>query len=268
MPTPLDLILSPVSWAVFAIYLSLIVAEALFPGRPLPRVRGWRVMAFAAFVAYFLLSSYLPLMWDGWLAQWRLFDLTTQPEWLQFVAGLFVYELGAYWWHRSIHRFTPLWRAFHQMHHSSERLDAVSAYWFSPLDMVGWTLLASVSLVLVVGLSPWPATYVLLTVTFLAVFQHTNIRTPRWLGYFIQRPEAHSHHHGRGVHWNNFADLPVFDLVFGTFRNPPSFAEETGFYDGASYRVAEMIVMQDVSAPPSEKAQLEPTRYVPSSIAP
>jgi sterol desaturase/sphingolipid hydroxylase (fatty acid hydroxylase superfamily) len=141
----------------------------------------------------------------------------------------------------------------------------MSAYWFSPVDMAGWTLLASVSLVLVVGLAPWPATYVLLTVTFLAVFQHTNIRTPRWLGYLIQRPEAHSHHHGRGVHWDNFADLPVFDMVFGTFRNPRGFADATGFYDGASYRVGEMVAMKDVSTPKQDRAPLEPTRFVPSS---
>lgn len=263
MPTPLDLVLNPISWIVFAIYAVLLLAEALFPGRPLPRVRGWRAMGFAAFVAYFLLSAYLPMLWDAWLAQWRLVDLTTQPSWLQVVAGLLTYELGAYWWHRSMHRHTPLWRAFHQMHHSSERLDAVSAYWFSPVDMAGWTLLGSLSLVLVVGLAPLPATIVMMTVTFLGIFQHTNIRTPRWLGYFVQRPEAHSHHHARGVHWNNFADLPVFDLVFGTFNNTPGFATETGFYDGASYRVPEMIAMVDVSKPRGAKP--EPSRFVPSS---
>ena len=41
----------------------------------------------------------------------------------------------------------------HQWHHSAERLDTWGAFWFSPLDMVGWTALFSLALTLV-GLSP------------------------------------------------------------------------------------------------------------------
>ena len=39
------------------------------------------------------------------------------------------------------------------MHHSAERLDTWGAFWFSPLDMVGWTAVFSLSLTLV-GLTP------------------------------------------------------------------------------------------------------------------
>ena len=46
---------------------------------------------------------------------------------------------------------------------------------------------------------------------FYAVFQHANVRTPRWLGYVIQRPESHCVHHERGLHAYNYADLPVFE---------------------------------------------------------
>jgi sterol desaturase/sphingolipid hydroxylase (fatty acid hydroxylase superfamily) len=111
----------------------------------------------------------------------------------------------------------------------------------------------SASLVLVVGLTAEAATMVVLTVNFLAIFQHTNIRTPRWLGYLIQRPESHSIHHGRGIHRYNYADLPVFDMLFGTFRNPPSYAPATGFYDGASGRVVDMLLLRDVSVPDSQR---------------
>jgi sterol desaturase/sphingolipid hydroxylase (fatty acid hydroxylase superfamily) len=135
------------------------------------------------------------------------------------------------------------------MHHSAERLDTYGAFWFSPFDMIGWTALASLSLTVVVGLTPMATTVVMLTTTLLAVFQHSNIRTPRWLGYLVQRPESHSYHHGRGVHTNNYADLPVFDLLFGTFNNPRDFAPANGFYDGASLRVGEMLAFRDVSRP-------------------
>jgi sterol desaturase/sphingolipid hydroxylase (fatty acid hydroxylase superfamily) len=120
------------------------------------------------------------------------------------------------------------------MHHSAERVDTYGAFWFSPFDMVGWTVLSSLALTLVVGITPEATTVVLLATALLAVFQHTNVKTPQWLGYFVQRPESHSHHHERGVHARNYSDLPVFDLLFGTFHNPRDFAPQSGFYDGAS----------------------------------
>jgi sterol desaturase/sphingolipid hydroxylase (fatty acid hydroxylase superfamily) len=256
VPSPLDLLLDPVSLTVFALYAALMLWEALAPARRLPAVSGWHVRGFAAFAGYFFLSSYLPLLWTEQLAQFRLFDLTGLGTLGGAAAGLLVYEAGVYAWHRSMHGSGTLWRSFHQMHHSAERIDTFGAFWFSPLDMIGWTALSSLSLTLVVGITPEAATLVLYATTFLGVFQHANIRTPRWLGYIVQRPESHSHHHGRGVHAKNYSDLPVFDLLFGTLNNPRagSFAAENGFYHGASARVWEMVQLRDVSHPPQHEA--------------
>lgn len=255
MPTPLEILLDPVSLIVFAVFGGLMLWEAVFPGRPLPRIRGWRLRGLAAFAAFFYLSTYLPLIWDGVLARFRLIDLTGLATAAQVAIGLLVYELGAYLWHRSMHRFTVLWRGVHQMHHSAERLDTTGAFYFSPLDMVGWTALGSLALVVVVGVGAEAATILVLAITFLGIFQHANIRTPRWLGYLIQRPESHTVHHGRGVHGYNYADLPVFDMIFGTFRNPAGYEMETGFYEGASARVLDMVLFRDVSEPGTARAR-------------
>ena len=77
------------------------------------------------------------------------------------------------------------------------------------------------------------------------------ISSNRGLGYLIQRPESHAIHHARGVHAHNYADLPLWDIVFGTFRNAPAEAPRPaqGFYDGASARVWEMLTFRDVSNP-------------------
>jgi sterol desaturase/sphingolipid hydroxylase (fatty acid hydroxylase superfamily) len=249
VPTPLEILLDPVSLAVLAMYGALMLWEALAPARKLPAVRGWRFRGLAAFAAYFYLSSYLPLWWGGLFARFQLFDLTGLGTWGGALAGLLVYELCAYTYHRSMHGSDTLWRVFHQMHHSAERLDTAGAWWFSPMDMVGWTAVGSLSLVLLVGVTPEAATVILLTVTFLAIFQHANVRTPRWLGYLVQRPESHAIHHGRGVHRYNYADLPVFDMLFGTFRNPVGYTGKSGFYEGASARVADMLLFRDVSRP-------------------
>lgn len=252
MPTPLDLLLDPLSWIVFAIFGALALWETLAPGRALPRVRHWRPRALAAFAVYFLLSSYLPLLWADPLAPLQLFDLSAWPTAAAVAAGLLAYELGAYVWHRSMHRFAPLWRGIHQMHHSAERLDVLGAFWFSPADMVTWTLLPSLVLTLL-GVPAQAATIVLLTITFLAIFQHANVRTPRWLGYLVQRPEMHTVHHARGIHHYNYADLPVFDLLFGTFRNPAGYEHDTGFWHGASARVLDMLRLRDVSRPAAKE---------------
>ena len=82
---------------------------------------------------------------------------------------------------------------------------------------------------------------------FLGIFQHTNVSTPRWLGYFVQRPESHTLHHGKGLHKYNYSDLPLFDMAFGTFRNPKGYEMDTGFYDGASARIVDMLLCKDIS---------------------
>ncbi|MCK6447485.1 MAG: sterol desaturase family protein [Planctomycetes bacterium] len=249
MPSPLDLLLDPVSLSLFALYAGLIGWEALFPARPLPTVRGWKLRGLVSFVAFFFVSSYLPFLWTETLVEWQLFDLSGLGTGLGALVGILVYELGVWAWHRAMHRFDGLWLGVHQMHHSAERLDTFGAFWFSPLDMVAWTALFSFALTLVVGLSAEATAIVILVTNFFSIFQHANVRTPRWLGYFVQRPESHSRHHERGVHAKNYSDLPLFDLVFGTFENPRDFAREAGFHDGASARVVEMLAGKDVTRP-------------------
>jgi sterol desaturase/sphingolipid hydroxylase (fatty acid hydroxylase superfamily) len=253
MPSPLDLILDPVSLIILAMYGALMLWEDVFPGRKLPPVKGWRVRGLSAFVFFFFLSSYLPLFIDPYLQPYCLFDLS---HWGTLGGGLFaivLYEFGVFVWHYCLHRFDFLWKTFHQMHHSAERLDTYGAFYFSPLDMIGWTVLGSICFTLIAGLSPQAITVMLLVTNFLSIFQHANIKTPQWLGYIIQRPESHSYHHARGIHRYNYSDLPLFDILFGTFRNPREFDHETGFYPGASARVWDMLRGKDVSAPEDVK---------------
>lgn len=250
MPTPIEILLDPISLGVLALYAAMMIWEAVLPARKLPAVRGWIPRALGSFAIYFFLSSYLPLLWDGYLARYQLVDLSTLGTIGGTAAGLFVYNALLYAWHRSMHNSRLLWRTFHQMHHSAERLDTYGAFYFSPMDMAGFTLLGSLALTLIVGLSPGAVTLFLFVAMFLGIFQHANIRTPRWLGYIIQRPESHTIHHGRGLHRYNYADLPVFDIVFGTFRNPRGYEMETGFYDGASRKVGDMLLFKDVAEAP------------------
>ena len=128
MPTPFALLLDPVSLAVLVLYAALIACEALAPARALPSVAYWQVRGLVAFVLYFYLASYLPLIWDQYLTPYQLFDLTGLGTALGAIVGLLLYEVGVLVWHWSMHRFDRLWRGLHQMHHSAERLDTYGAF--------------------------------------------------------------------------------------------------------------------------------------------
>lgn len=249
MPTPLEILLNPVSLFVITIYGVVMLWETLFPARILPKVKLWKLKGITAFVAFFYLSSYLPLLIDPFFAKYQVLNLTGFGTVGGALAGILLYELGLYVWHRSMHTSNFLWRTFHQMHHSAERMDIYGAFFFSPLDMVGFTVLGSFCFALLVGLSPEAITLVLLTTNFLSIFQHANIKTPTWLGYFIQRPESHAYHHAKGIHKNNYSDLPIYDILFGTFKNPKTNEYEAGFYEGGSAMVKEMLLFKDISRP-------------------
>ncbi|NRB47637.1 MAG: sterol desaturase family protein [Saprospiraceae bacterium] len=247
MPTPIEILLDPISLIVIAMYAGLMIWESLFPARPLPEVRFWKLKGLTSFAVFFYLSSYLPLWTDPYLEPYRLFDLSALDTLTGATVGLLVYELALYIWHRAMHGSDFLWRTFHQMHHSAERMDTYGAFFFSPMDMIGFTLLGSACFALLIGLSPQAITVVLLVTNFLAIFQHANIRTPAWVGYFVQRPESHTIHHGQGIHKHNYSDLPIFDILFGTFDNPKGYEVETGFYPGASDQIGDMLLFKNIS---------------------
>ena len=247
LPTPIQVLLDPASLIVISIFFALMLAEELFPGRALPAVRFWRVKGISAFVIYFFVSSYLPLFWNEFLGAYQIFDLTKLGDYWGAFLALLVYELGVYFWHKSMHKNSILWRVFHQMHHSAERVDSYGAFFFSPADMIGFTFLTSLAMVWICGFTPQAAIYAIYGATFLAVIQHANLKTPQWMGYIFQRPESHSLHHAKGIHAYNYSDLPIFDILFGTFRNPKEFTLDTGFYDGASSKIREMLLFKDIN---------------------
>lgn len=247
LPNPWEVLIDPVSLIVLGIYAALMVWEALFPARELPKVRHWKLRGLLAFALFFYLSTYFPLIWDPYLADYQLVDLSFLGAGWGTLVALLIYQFGVFLWHRSMHNSDRLWKVFHQMHHSAERVDSYGAFYFSPMDMIGFSLLASISLGVVAGFSARTATLFILISTFLSIFQHSNIKTPVWLGYIVQRPESHAVHHAKGIHAHNYSDLPLFDILFGTFKNPKTYQGESGFYPGASARVWEMLRFKDIS---------------------
>jgi sterol desaturase/sphingolipid hydroxylase (fatty acid hydroxylase superfamily) len=234
-------------YVALALFAGFVLLELLLSGRMFPNVAAWRIKGAAFTLLYFSVGTFAPLLWDGWLGEHRILAADTLPIWAQVIGGFLILELGVYCWHRTMHNVQPLWRWFHQMHHSAERVDIWGAFYFHPFDMLGWTLLGSLTLVLGFGVSAEAAIIINLLATFCSMFQHANIKTPHWLGYLITRPESHSAHHERGVHARNYGDVPWFDMLFGTFHNPKEFSGEVGFYDGGSNKVGAMLIGRQIA---------------------
>lgn len=231
-----------VTGSIAAMFAGFILLDTVWRPREYPATAWWRVKGVLAFLTYMVIALFAPLLWSAFLAEHRLIDLTTQPLWLQLGAGMLAYQLGMYAWHRTLHGTDFLWRHLHQAHHSAERVDVYGAFWFHPLDMVAWTLQGSLCLTWIVGLSLEAVIPITLATSFMGMFTHANIRTPRWLGWFIARPEMHAAHHERGVHRSNYCDLPVIDMLFGTCRNPVREPGQAGFFDGASARIGALLI--------------------------
>ena len=223
------------------LFVAFAAVDLVARARVFPDVPFWKLKGIAFALLYFAVATFAPLMWDGLLGRYQLVDGSSLPFWAQVLVGFLAVQLLVYAWHRTMHNVQPLWRWFHQMHHSAERVDIWGALYFHPLDVIGFTFVGSLCLVLGFGITAEAAIAVNLLATFCGLFQHANIRTPRWLGYFVQRPESHSLHHERNVHARNYGDIPIFDMIFGTFENPREFSGEVGFFEGSSKRMGALL---------------------------
>ncbi len=232
---------------ILGTYAAFVLLDFVAPARSFPTMRWWRLKGLGFFLLGMVINVALPIAWGPALAGIAPLDLSGLGSVGGALVGLLLTTFVAYWYHRAQHRLAWLWRLGHQLHHSAERVDVWGAFLFHPIDTVIILGLQTVQLALL-GISPEAVALAGIASFFCAVSQHANLRTPAWLGYFIARPEMHSVHHERGVHAYNYSDLPIWDLLFGTFRNPTRWAGQAGFYDGGSERTVAMLAFADVSS--------------------
>lgn len=175
----------------------------------------------------------------------RLSELmNSRPSWLSGFGAYLLITFFVYWWHRYRHYSHFAWKVFHQIHHSTYRLQAFTAFYAHPFDFVANVLIISLVSYGILGLSVEAASWATLWVAFFEYWEHTNIRTPHWLGYFVVRPEMHRIHHERQQHRNNYG-LPIWDILFGTYENS-SRPVECGFDICQEKKVAEMLACEQV----------------------
>jgi sterol desaturase/sphingolipid hydroxylase (fatty acid hydroxylase superfamily) len=228
-------------------FAGFMAIEAVWPAqRQMPSIRYWRLIGLAGFVLTLVANAVAAFIILPWFTGLGLVDLSSWGAWAALPVVLLT-TFFTYWSHRLQHRFDLLWRMGHQLHHGVARVDVASSFIFHPVDtfiQAFWTLLAAVLL----GASPWAAALAGVIGAWLAFYQHWNIDTPRWTGWLIQRPEAHMLHHEFNVHARNFGDMPVWDMLFGTYENPARADDvRVGFEPERMKRWLAMVAFVDVN---------------------
>lgn len=218
--------------------------ERLAPARELPEVPHFPLRSVLFTLLQALIATGVgPLFHAGKGA------LLPLGDWHPLAAGGLAYFVSTflwYWWHRFRHEKRVLWLGLHQLHHSPVRIEVMTAFYKHPLEQLANSILGGLVAGPLFGL-PIAATAVYAVLAFAAeCIYHTNVRTPVWLGWFIQRPEMHRIHHARGRHNSNYGDLPLWDWLFGTLDNPAHADGPCGFDEGTEDRVGEMLLFRDV----------------------
>jgi sterol desaturase/sphingolipid hydroxylase (fatty acid hydroxylase superfamily) len=236
-----------VALVVFAFCL---VVERAAPGWSLPSVRGWPLRVLLVNAVQVCVVMLAGVTWERWLSSWSILGLSRHVG--PVAGGLFAYFVATfvfYWWHRWRHEHDLLWRVFHQIHHSPRRLEVITSFYKHPGEMVTNSIIGSLLVYTLLGLSTEAGAVYTLCTAVGEFFYHTNVKTPRWVGLFFQRPEMHRIHHQYGRHKSNYGDITWWDMLFGTYENPIEWDHTCGFDEEKEQQLIEMLGYRDVHKP-------------------
>ena len=236
---------APMLTIIFA-SAAFMILERVAPGRELPNSPGWYGRAVIITLFQIIATLATGKLW-AWLSdRASLFDLDAlQSPILEGFIGWLVATFFFYWWHR-IRHMNGWWVLFHQVHHSPARIEAITSFYKHPVEILADSALAVAVLCPLLGCS---LEGVIWCAVFAAIGEfsyHSNYKSPWWLKYLIQTPELHSLHHELDVHAGNYGDLPIWDRLFGTYRDADGFAPQCGFPHNNERHLSRMLVFQDV----------------------
>ncbi len=239
---------------LYVIAGGLLIIEHLFPAHPLKPDWRWYTRAVVINAIVFGVFFLVEALWSKYANSWSVFSLSDSlPAPLAALVTYFMFTFVAYWWHRLRHNSPLIWRIFHQLHHSPQRLQTLTAYYIHPLDMTADLAISNTLVYLLLGLNLEAASWYILITGVAGFIIHANIRLPRWLGYVFQTPEMHRLHHKSGHHSQNYADIVWWDMLFGTYSNPCQDIEMCGFPEKVENKVLAMLATKDLTQETKEK---------------
>ena len=220
--------------------------ERLFPGRELPNSKGWYLRAILITLCQVGITLMTNKIWIKVFHGFSFFNLSKlESPFFQGFISWFIGTFFFYWWHRLRHR-NGFWHIFHQVHHSPKRIEAITSFYKHPIEILSDSALSAIIMYVLLGVTLQGAFWFNFFAATGEYFYHSNLKSPKWLKYIIQTPELHSIHHQLDVHKYNFADIPLWDRIFGTYKDTNEFAEQCGFPNNNERKLWKMLLFKDV----------------------
>ncbi len=242
---------------IIALGALFMVAERVFPDQRLEEVPGWWGRVIIVNILQLGIVLLGGVTWNIWFAKYSLLSLQSTCSFtFQILIAYVVITFVYYWWHRWRHDSQFLWLTCHQLHHSPSRIETITSFYKHPVELIANGILIACINFTVLGITTDAGLWVTFVTAAAEFFYHMNIRTPRWIGFFLQRPEMHRIHHQRGKHYNNFADLPIWDMLFGTYENPPTVTTPCGFRRERELSFVKMLAFDDVNPESSDTKKI------------
>ncbi|CAA0125839.1 Uncharacterised protein [BD1-7 clade bacterium] len=215
------------TYAVAGIFL---VLEQCFPSARYPsqlqapkmRRKRWGKNAgcFLIFIVPFMpLFEAIPTLVFTYLAPFRLSPYADNVFYMVF--GVLALDFSVYVSHRLSHQIPVMW-SYHRVHHMDEFLDTTSAFRFHVLE-TAQTILFRVGVIALLGLNTTTVLIYLYLNAVVLIYQHTNIKTPErleyWIGKVFVTPSIHWVHHNATLPETNTNYCILFsfwDVMLGT----------------------------------------------------
>ena len=229
--------------------LFLFILERYVNHKPFIQSKHWYTRAIILNLLTLLVFYIGAISWEPALRAAKIYPplIDIAPP-LQGLICYFAFHFFFYWWHRVKHQNRFLWRVFHQVHHSPQRIEVLATNYLHPLDALSSLLIGSTVCYVLLGFDVQASAWFTLYLGVMGYFIHSNIKAPRWLGYIIQTPQMHRMHHEYNKHRSNYCDVVWFDMLFGTYNNPKDteVCDKCGFDEDKELRLKDMLLFSDV----------------------
>lgn len=162
-----------------------------------------------------------------------LLNLIDVPLAVALPAGIAIFSLQSWAVHFAMHKLPVLWR-IHRVHHTDRHMDISTTVRFHPVEFLIQAPMGA-AIILATGAPPVAVILYELMDALINVFSHSNIRLPRKVEAVLSRlivtPYLHRIHHSTKpaeTDTNFGATLPVWDMMFGTYRrkSPEALVEQ------------------------------------------
>lgn len=217
-------------WGFFSVVCILMFWESHYPRKTqmTPRLQRWPNNFTLGLINVLCVQATLMgigLLTAQWvqLQGWGLLQLVHWPAGIEMLCSLLGLDLLIYVQHRLFHQWPWLWR-WHRVHHTDLALDVSSGVRFHPVEAIISLGLKQLGIV-VLGVSPMNVLIFELSLSLLALFNHSNIYIPEPLENSLRKvlitPDLHRIHHSviREEQQKNFGfSVPWWDQCFGSFQ--------------------------------------------------